>query len=450
METRMFHTLRFRLLVTLILVVTVTVGIIALASTQATTQMFARYEEHQGLAGLRCFELNLAQYHKYNSGWEGVQSEVERMQQATGKRIILADADGLVVGDSANKLVGQQVGEDWGEPTGSIVRHGSMVGLLYTELPVKYSQDGDRLFLDPTNRTLVIITVVAGLCAVFLIVGVSRRALAPVEALTAAARQMEAGDLTQRVEVASRDEIGDLAHAFNSMADGLARQEDLRRQMVTDVAHELRTPLSNIRGYLEALQDGVVDPDESVIDSIHEEAMLLHRLVEDLQELSLVEAGQLRLERRPMALIDVVDSAVEATCPQAVADELTLIVDVSESLPLADIDPQRIGQVLRNLLCNGMTHTPSGGEISISAYAEEGWIVVCVRDTGTGIAEEDLPHVFDRFYRADRSRSRATGGAGLGLAIVRQLVESHGGRVSVESEPGRGTAFTFTLPVAKP
>jgi signal transduction histidine kinase len=449
MKARMFHTLRFRLLMTLILVVAVTVGIIALASTQTTTQMFTRYEQHQGLAGLRCFELHLAQYHKYNGGWEGVQSEVERMQQTTGKRIVLADADGIVVGDSANKLVGQQVEEDWGAPDGEATRHGVTVGSLYITVPDESGGDGNELFLNPTNRTLVIIPVVAGLCAVFLIVGVSRRALAPVEALTAAAREMEAGDLSQRVEVTSRDEIGDLAHAFNSMADGLARQEELRRQMVTDVAHELRTPLSNIRGYLEALQDGVVDPDKDAIDSIHEEAMLLHRLVEDLQELSLAEAGQLRLERRPAALTDVVDGAVEAACPQAAAEKLVLTVDVPKSLPLVDVDPQRIGQVLRNLLCNAMTHTPPGGEIGITAHVQDEWIVVCVRDTGTGIAEEDLPHVFDRFYRADRSRSRATGGAGLGLAIVRQLVEAHGGQIEVESEPGQGTTFTFTLPVAK-
>jgi signal transduction histidine kinase len=302
--------------------------------------------------------------------------------------------------------------------------------------------------LDPVNRILVASAVVAGLSAVLLIVGLSRRALAPVEALTAAARQMEAGDLSQRVEVASRDEIGDLARAFNSMADGLAQLEELRRQMVTDVAHELRTPLSNIRGYLEALQDGVVEPDKGVIDSIHEDAMLLNRMVDDLQELSLAEAGQLRLERKPVALADVVDRAVEAACPQATAEDLVLSVDVPADLPLVDVDPQRIGQVLRNLLCNAMTHTSPGGEIAITARTEGRWVAVCVRDTGTGIAEEDLPYVFDRFYRADRSRSRATGGAGLGLAIVKQLVEAHGGWIEVEGAVGKGTQFTFSLPVA--
>jgi len=259
---------------------------------------------------------------------------------------------------------------------------------------------------------------------------------------------MEAGDLSQRVEITSKDEIGDLAQAFNSMADGLARLEELRRNMVTDVAHELRTPLSNIRGYLEALQDGVVEPERHVIDSLYEEAMHLNHLIDDLQELSLAEAGQLRLERQPVALADVVHRVIEAVRARARAGEIELQTDLPEDLPLVDIDPQRIGQVLRNLLDNALTHTPPGGEIAIAAHADAQWVEVCVRDTGSGIAAKDLPYVFERFYRADRSRSRATGGAGLGLAIVRQLVQAHGGQIEVESEAGQGARFIFTLPVA--
>jgi signal transduction histidine kinase len=325
-----------------------------------------------------------------------------------------------------------------------------------------------RVFLTSVNRTLLLIAVVAGLGAVLLILGLSHRILAPVEALTTAVRRMGAGDLSQRVEVMSRDEVGELARAFNAMADGLARLEELRRNMVTDVAHELRTPLSNIRGYLEALQDGVVEPERHIIDSLHKEAMLLNCLVDDLQELSLAEAGQIRLGRQPVALADIVDRALETIRPRAEAEGIALQVDLPGDL-LVDVDPQRIGQVLRNLLENALTHTPPGGEIAVAAHAacpepsdalspveglskgrgEGQWVEVSVRDTGSGIAAEDLPYVFERFYRADRSRSRASGGAGLGLAIARQLVEAHGGRIEVESEIGQGTQFTFTLPVAE-
>ncbi len=451
----MFHTLRFRLTVTLILVVVAAVGIVAFFGTMVTTRMFTRYEEHGGMMSHRRFETLLAQHYAQNESWAGVQPQVERMEQITGERIVLADEEGQIVADSAGEMVGQPVRQDWDKPATLITYHETTVGALYTNLlgwgtapgPVLSEAEGNETFLAPVNRALLLIAVAAGLSAILLILGLSRRILAPVEALTAAVRRMEAGDLNQRLAITSRDEIGDLARAFNRMADGLAQLEELRRNMVTDVAHELRTPLSNIRGYLEALQDGVVEPDRGVIDSLYEEAILLNCLVDDLQELSLAEAGQLRLERRPVALADVVDRAVEAARPRAAAKEITLQVDLPEDLPLVDVDPQRTGQVLRNLLNNGLTHTGPGGEIAVTGQVEGQWVEVSIRDTGVGIAPQDLPHVFERFYRGDKLRSRAPGGAGLGLAIVRQLVEAHGGRIAVESEVGRGTEFTFTLPV---
>lgn len=452
----MFHTLRFRLIVTLILVVVAAVGIVAFFGAMATTRTFTRYEEHGGVMRYRRFEMVLAQHYAQNGGWAGVQSQVERMGQITGERVVLTDEEGLVIADSEGELIGQSVGQDWPPPSPPIIYHGARVGTLYTDFPGWGEKPGSEDFVAPVNRTLLLIAVAAGLGAVLLILGLSRRILAPVEALTAAARCMEAGDLSQRVEITSQDEIGDLSRAFNAMADGLARLEQLRRNMTADVAHELRTPLTSIRGYLEAIQDGVVQPDGRVIDSLHEETMLLNRLVDDLQDLSLAEAGQLGLERQPVALADVVDRAVEAARPRAVAKGVALQVDLPEDLPLVDVDPRRIGQVLRNLLENGLTHTEPGGEIAVAARAAGQWVKVSVRDTGSGIATEDLPYVFERFYRADKSRSRATGGAGLGLAIVKQLVEAHGGQIEVQSRgesswspTAEGTQFTFTLPVAK-
>jgi signal transduction histidine kinase len=418
------------------------------------------------------FETLLAQYYARNGSWSGVQPLVEQIGQVTGERVVLADEEGRIVADSAGELVGQTARHDWAPPPPPIIHHGAKAGVLYADFPGWGGGPGSEVFLAPANRALVLIAIVAGLSAVLLILGLSRRILAPVEALTVAVQRMEAGDLSQRVDIASRDEIGDLARAFNSMADGLAQLEQLRRNMVTDVAHELRTPLSNIQGYLEALQDGVVEPDRHMIGSLHEEAMLLNRLVDDLQELSLAEAGQLRLERQPVALADVVDRAVEAVRPRAEAEGATLQVDLPGDLPLVDVDPKRIGQVLRNLLDNGLAHTPPGGEIGVAAHVacpepgdalslskgrrtspEPGrrsgqWVEVSVRDTGAGIAAKDLPYIFERFYRADKSRSRATGGAGLGLAIVRQLVEAHGGRIWVHSTEGEGSTFTFTLPTS--
>ncbi len=447
MKVKLFHTLRFRLIVTLILIVVAAVGIVAFFGTMATTRMFARYEEHGGAMRHRRFEMVLAQHYAQNNSWADAQSQVERMGQITGERVILADAEGWIVADSEGELIGQPAKQDWGAPSALIVHRGRTVGVLYADLPGWDAGAGPEAFLAPVNSALLLIAAGAGLVAVLLILGLSRRILAPVEALTAAVRRMEAGDLSQRVEIASRDEIGDLARSFNQMAGGLARLEELRRQLVTDVAHELRTPLSNIRGYLEALQDGVVEPERRVIDSLHEETMLLNHLVDDLQDLSLAEAGQLRLERQPVALADVVDGAVEAARPRAMAQKVALQVDLPEDLPLVDVDSRRVGQVLRNLLDNGLTHTRAGGKITVTAQVEGQWVEVSVRDTGSGIAAESLPHVFERFYRADKSRARATGGTGLGLAIVKQLVEAHGGRIWVESIEGEGSVFNFTLPI---
>ena len=478
----MFHSLRFRLLVVLILVVVAAVGGIALVSTQVTTRTFQGYEDRRGVMRDRRFEGFLTMHYARHRDWSGVQLELEQMGQITGERVILADGEGQIIADSEGELIGRLVERNWGAPVALIVHNGAPVGALYVGIPDWSGLPGSEGVLVSLNRTLLLIAIIAGLGAVLLTLGLSRRIFAPVEALTAAARRMEAGDLNQRVEITSDDEIGDLARAFNGMADGLARFEELRRQLVTDVAHELRTPLTNIRGYLEALRDGVVEPENHVIDSLYEEAMLLNHLVDDLQELSLAEAGQLRLERQPVALADVVDQAVQALHPRAEAERVVLQIDLPEDLPLVDVDPRRIGQVLRNLLENGLTHTSPGGEIGITARVAcpepseamdsskgsvlssskggdlsllrgrriDQWIEVGVRDTGTGIAAEDLPYVFERFYRADKSRSRATGGAGLGLAIARQLVEAHGGRIEVESTPGQGTQFTFTLPVAEP
>jgi len=268
-----------------------------------------------------------------------------------------------------------------------------------------------------------------------------------VESLTAAARRMGAGDLSQRVRVSSTDEIGELARAFNAMAEAVERNEALRRNLVSDVAHELRTPLTNLRGQIEALEDGLLAPSADTLRSLHEEILILSRLVNDLQDLALAEAGQLPLHRGRLVLSEAVEGALASIRAGAAERGILLHAEAGPELAV-DADRERLGQVLRNLLANALTHTPDGGRIEVTARAENGSVSIRVQDTGVGISAEQLPRVFDRFYRADSSRARASGGAGLGLAIVKQLVIAHGGTIGVESEPGRGAAFTFTIPRA--
>jgi signal transduction histidine kinase len=240
-----------------------------------------------------------------------------------------------------------------------------------------------------------------------------------------------------------------LAQAFNSMAAELEYAEQLRRNMVADVAHELRTPLSNIQGYLEAIRDGMVEPDAGVIRSLNEETSLLSRLVNELQELSLAEAGELKLVYQAEDITNLVRQAVTPWQPQLTAGEISLSLDVPDNLPLVNIDWQRVNQVLHNILENAVAHTPKGGAINVAASQKGKSVEVSISDTGEGIPAEDLPHIFERFYRVDKSRARATGGSGLGLTIAKRLIEAHGGTITVQSKQGEGSRFSFTLPVAE-
>jgi signal transduction histidine kinase len=436
-----------------VLVVLIAVGVTAFVATRRTTGEFQRYMERRSPLDDRRLAFLLARAYDRTRSWDGVQAEVAQLAQISGQRVVVADGDRQIVADSDNKLIGKAVDDKWPPPTAALISAGTLVGALYLD-PLSGRERADAVFLAAVNRSVLVGALIAGLAAVAVTLLLSSRIFRPIERLTEAAERMEKGDLTVRVEVATEDEIGQLAHAFNSMAGSLAQQEQLRRNMVTDVAHELRTPLTNLRGYLEAARDDLVPTDAALVDNLYEETMLLSRLVADLQELAQAEAGQLALQRQSVSLAGIVEQAVAILQPQAKTKGLVLTVDLPADLPPVDVDPERVGQVLRNLLNNAIAHTPEGGEITVTARATDAKaagaeVTVAVHDTGTGIASEHLPYVFDRFYRADKSRARQTGGAGLGLAIVRQLVIAHGGAINVESAPGVGTTFTFTLPVAQ-
>ncbi len=310
-----------------------------------------------------------------------------------------------------------------------------------------YQQD-QREAIASLNRSLAIAVAAVSVVAALIAFGLSRRVLGPVESLTGAARKLEAGDLQQRVAIRSKDEIGQLGSAFNSMAASLERNESLRTQLTSDVAHELRTPLNNISGYLDAITDGVVEPDQQVIASLQEEAGLLVRLVGDLQQLALADAGYQELFTERLQLEDVVAPAVAAVGKRATAKGVSLSIERGRRAPTVEADRARLGQVIRNLLENAVTHTPPDSAIRVSVRSVGGQVCVSVVDSGPGIPAEHLPFIFERFYRADRARARATGGAGLGLAIVKQIVEAHGGSVTAENGTEGGARLTVSLPAA--
>ena len=444
----MFSSLRLRLLGGFLLVALVAVGTVAALASRATSGEFRGYVERRVEGDFRRIERVLGGHYARYHSWEGVQAVVESASQVSGDHVVVVDLDGRVVADSSGKLVGQKAEGNWsGGPAPIRMLGGQPIGAVY--LNPQAVQPPELAFLETINHSLLVAAGTAGLLALLFTLGLSRAIVAPVEALTAAARRMAEGDLAQRVDVRGGGEVGQLAQAFNAMAESVARNEMLRRHMVSDVAHELRTPLTNIRGHLEGLCDGVLQPNRETLESVLEEAHLLARIVDDLQQLALAEAGQLRLERQPTPVEEIVARASAALQPHFAARGVRLDVTCADGLPPVDVDAERIGQVLRNLMHNAATHTPAGGRVTVSTRDAGDAVEVSVSDTGVGIAPADLPYVFERFFRADRSRTRATGGAGLGLAIAKQIVEAHGGQIWAESEPGQGARFAFTLPATR-
>jgi signal transduction histidine kinase len=473
------HSLRLRLLLLTVIVSAVAIAAVALLSSRLTSRQFDRYLTNDSEANLERYRAALARHHRERAGWAEVQTTLEQVGAVAGKGLILVDAGRTVLAAAPPQMTrasievtpqhrvsfelretratGQAGRFEERVEKGVLVNtprvtitdaRGEAAGTLYV-VPLNGSgaeQNNESAFVGAINRSLLLAGLLAGVTALLVTLALSRRILGPVEALTSAVRRMAGGDMGQRVRVQSKDEIGELARAFNAMADGLARAEQLRRNMVNDIAHELRTPLTNLRCQIEAVQDGLAAPTPEVMASLHEEAMLLNRLVGDLQELALAEAGQLRLARGPVRVWDVVSQAAGAFESQAAEKAITLRREVPRGLPAIYADPERVGQMLRNLLANAIAHTPRGGSVCIGARAAGGQVEIVVTDTGAGIGPEHLPNLFERFYRVDGSRARATGGAGLGLAIVRQLAQAQGGSVRVESEVGRGTSFFVALP----
>lgn len=271
------------------------------------------------------------------------------------------------------------------------------------------------------------------------------RLVRPIHAITAAARKMGDGDRSARVETAASGEIGDLAAAFNTMSARIETSERQRKTMVSDVAHELRTPLVNVRGWLEAAQDGVAELDPPLVASLLEETVLLQYLIDDLQDLALADAGKLRVHPEAVDVRSIVDQVSAAHGGAAEADGVELAVRV-DGEPDLSADPTRLRQALGNLVSNAIRHTPSGGRVELWVRDSGDEVLLDVADTGNGIDEESLRHIFDRFWRAEKSRNRGRGGSGLGLAITDHLVQAHGGRIEVRSTVGEGTTFTIRLP----
>jgi histidine kinase len=304
-------------------------------------------------------------------------------------------------------------------------------------------------FRAAVTEALLVSTTTALVSAIIVSLFVSRRVVTPIHQMMEASQRIADGRYQERVDVASEDELGQLAHSFNQMAATLEQTEAMRRDLIANVAHELRTPLASIKGYMEGMIDGVLPAEPNTYQQIYQEADRLQRLVNDLQELSRVEAGAFELKRRPLLVGPLLQQSAARLRPQFEEKDVTLSLSIPTDLPPVQADEDRLSQVLLNLLGNALQYTPSGGAVTASAKTHNQELLVTVSDTGLGISAEHLPHLFNRFYRVDKSRSRAGGGSGIGLTIAKHLVEAHDGHIWAESAgEGQGSTFSFSLPLA--
>jgi signal transduction histidine kinase len=400
---------------------------------------------------------DLSQYYQQTSSWDSINAIVIRNPYRRGGRgpgsfpapVTLVDVQGVVVYSGLHHEAGTLLSDDELQNRVPVEVEGEPVGwVLFSEF---FSQNypppesPESRFLDSLNQAVIFGAL--GAIAVALLIGIllARTISRPVREVTAATQIVAGGDLGYQVPVRTKDELGDLAESFNLMSTDLAEANELRRQMTADIAHDLRTPLSVILGYLESLTSGKLQSTPETFNIMYTKAQHLQHLIDDLRTLALADAGELTLIRRPVDPALLLEHTALDHMVQAQEQEVTIRVEADESLPQIEVDPDRMAQVLGNLVSNALRYTPKGGEILLAAERDAGSILLKVQDSGAGIDSKDIAHIFDRFYRSDKSRQQ-NGESGLGLAIARSIVEAHGGTLSAESIQDNGAVFIIAFP----
>ena len=442
-------------------VILLSVALVYFFTARSITQRFDEYRKQNREVLGKTLSSQLAWYRGSQGTWVGVDRLLFRTvrveingQVFEGRSLIfngefsLANENGQVFLSTIQEQVGKVLSEEEMEEGIPIRVDGKRVGTLLLGDVGPNLDPNEAEFLASAKESALLGGGIAAGIALFLSLLLIAQILSPLRRLTRATERIAHGDLPKEVKIKSRDEFGQLGGSFNQMIENLRRSETARRTMTADIAHELRTPVTIIQGTLEAILDGVYDPTDATIAPIYEETLHLGRLIDDLRDLALAEAGELRLERGPVDLEGLIRQVTEALVSSP-DDAPELIISVEDRLPLIDADQKRLRQVIANLLSNALHYTPPDGKIMIDLRRIDGGVELVFSDTGTGIAEEDLPHLFERFYRGDPARNRV-GGSGLGLAIVKQWVEAHGGTIRAENREEGGARFTIRLPLKSP
>lgn len=450
----MFRSLAFKWTMTLLLTSLIGVVLVGVFAYRTTSTAYDQLRADQAQA---LFIQNITTYYQTNQTWAGLEAWLRADADPTVPRdgfrfpdqYALVDLNNVVVLGHGPFHVGDVVDAYKLAEGSPLLIDGLRVGTVLEAQPPPDLDPRERQYIDATTQALLIGAVGAGAMALVVGLLLSRQFLRPLSELTRAITAMHSGDLDQRVEIRTRDELGILARTFNEMSSNLYRANQLRKQMTADIAHDLRTPLTVIGGYIEALRDGTLKPTPARFQAMSEEVNLLKRLVEDLRTLSLADAGELRLMCATLTPRELLERVAESFQPVAASAEVQLQVTVSAGVPNIWIDSERMVQVLGNLVTNALRHTPEGGSVILTAAQQAEKVALTVTDTGSGIAPDDLPRVFDRFYRADPSRTSDSDESGLGLAIARSIVEAHKGTITAESTLGKGTTMTILLPVQR-
>ena len=451
--------MRLKLFLSFALIVLISVALVATIARQGAVNEVRSYMFRGGMYGLSDLATSLENYYQNNRSWQGVQSFLSStagplrgmgpggMGNMMNQRLRLAEASGVVIADSSGLTIGSSLTQPETAAAIPLQVGGQTVGYLLGAGGIGYTPGNEQFLLGRLNRAALVAGLVAGVLSLLLALVLAYTLLRPVRDLTFAAQKLAQGDLSQRVAARGNDELATLGRTFNQMADSLQEAEESRRIMTADIAHELRTPLAVQRANLEALQDGVYPLTPENLAPVIEQNHLLTRLVEDLRTLALADAGQIELERTPTDLPALVGRVVERFQPQAATQQVRLILSPpAASLPPLSLDPIRLEQMLTNLLSNALRYTPAGGQVELAISGTPDAARLTVHDSGPGIPADALPFIFERFYRADKSRSRLEGGSGLGLAIARNLARAHGGDLTAANHPSGGALFTLTLP----
>ncbi len=452
--------MRLRLILSFSLIVFVTIASVALIARQSTAEEVDRFVGRGGLFGLDSLVIRLESYYQTHDSWSGVESILKTPgihgAESPGEgspggnprtQFQLVDTEGDIIfntlsGNNSTHLTQAQL-----ERAVVLKVNDQLVGYLRVEGGMNISPEAQNLLVERINATALSAALIAGGISLVLALILATQLLRPIQDLTQAASHLAHGDLSYRAPVRGKDELSALAQTFNHMASSLEQAEESRRALTADIAHELRTPLAVQRAHLEALQDGIYDLTLENLTAIVEQNFFLEHMVDDLRTLALADAGQLKMICAPTDFSALVSRIAQRFLPGAGSRSIDLVLPPSGTCSLISLDPQRVEQIINNLLSNALRYTPEHEAITLSLHCTNEVAELSVRDRGPGIPPGALQHIFERFYKTDKSRLRSESGTGLGLSIARKIAQAHGGDLKAANHPEGGAVFTLTFPI---